>query len=63
MKKKQQTNNTNQLLKKKVLLGFDPAIHRILRLRSTICAILEVTMYHLNVIDEQVNVYSTGTNF
>ena len=48
---KQQINkNTNELLKKK-LLGFDQAISCILRLRSTTCAIPEVTINHLNVID------------
>ena len=50
-------------LEKKVLLGFDPAIFSILRPRSTTWATLEVTINHLNVIDEQVSVYSTGTNF
>ena len=44
-------NNTNKLLKK-VLLGFDPAIFRLPRQRSTTCAISGVTVYHLNVIDE-----------
>ena len=45
------------------LLGFEPATSCIPRKRSTTWAISEVTNYHLNVIDEQVKVYSAGTNF
>ena len=52
MKKKRQITPMNYL--KKILLGFDPAISCILLLRSTTCAISEVTMNHLNVIYEQV---------
>ena len=29
----------------------------------TTCATLEVTINHLNVLDDQVSVYSTWTNF
>ena len=62
MCKKQQINKKHELIiEKKVLLGLDPAIPCILRLRSSTCAFSEVTINHLNVIDEQVNVYSTGT--
>ena len=45
------------------LLGFEPAASLFLRLRSTTWANSGVTTYHLNVIHEQVNVYSAGTNF
>ena len=48
---------------KKVLLGFDPAIPRLPRQRSITCAISGVTLYYSNVLDEQVNMYSSGTNF
>ena len=41
---------------------YEPASSCILRKRSTTWAISDVTIYHLNVIDEQVNVYSSGTN-
>ena len=47
----------------KKMLGFELAISRFPRQRSTTCAISGDTIYHLNVIDEQVNVYSSGTNF
>ena len=48
---------------KKGLKGFDPATSCILRQCSTTWAILAVTNYHfLNVIDEQVKVYSAGKN-
>ena len=64
MKNNKLTNNTNESLKKSSI-GFDPAISCILHVRvlSTTCAISEVTVHYLNVIDEQVNVYSTGTKF
>ena len=50
----------NEILKK---VRFEPATSCILRKRSSTWAILDVTIYHLNVIEEQVNVYSSGTNF
>ena len=50
-------------LYKNGLLEFEPATSCIPRQRSTTWAISEVTKYHLNVIDEQVNVYSARTNF
>ena len=44
-------------------LGFEPATSCVPRQRSTTCAISEGTNYRLNVIDEEVNVYSAGMNF
>ena len=63
MKKKPSKQITQMNYRKKVLLGFDPAISPLQRQRATTCAISEDTIYHLNVIDNQVNVYSSGTNF
>ena len=61
MKKKQQINKQHEwILEKKV--RFEPATSCILHKRSTTCAIADLTIYHLNVIDEQVNVFSFGTN-
>ena len=42
---------------------FEPATSFILRIRSTTWAISDVTIYDLNVIDEQINVYSSGMIF
>ena len=53
----------NKLLKKNGWLGFELAASCIPRQRSTTWAISGVTKYHLNVIDEQVNVYLAWTNF
>ena len=53
----------NELYKKIGSLGFDPTTSCVPRQRSTTCATSEVTDYHLNVIDEQLNVYSAGMNF
>ena len=44
-------------------MGFEPATPCIPRQRSTTCAISVVAKCYLNVLDEPVNVYSTGTNF
>ena len=51
----------NELYKKWFVIRTGNLLHP--RQRSTTCAISEVTKCHLNVIDEQVNVYSAGTNF
>ena len=61
-KKTTKTNNTNELIFLKKKVRFEPATSCILRKRSTTCAISDVTIYHLNVIDEHVNVYAFGTN-
>ena len=45
------------------LFGFELAASWFLRLRSTSWANSGDTISHLNVIHEQVNVYSAGTNF
>ena len=63
MKKKTNKQITQMNYWKKVLVGFDPAISRFPRQRPTTCAISWDTIYNLNVMDEQVNVYSSGTNF
>ena len=44
-------------------MRFEQATSCILHKRSTTWAISNVTIYNLNVIDEQVNVYSSGTKF
>ena len=42
---------------------FEPATSRILRKRYTTWAISDVPIYHLIVIGEQLDVYSSGTNY
>ena len=44
-------------------MRFEPATSCILRKHSTTWAISDITIYHFNVIDKQVNVYSSMTNF